>query len=95
MAGNVYLAGPESLAVNGQLLPVAPYYSVMPGPAIGPLLGANTAAVPLATLPSGVSNTTQAGGSALGAAMSSRAVAVALAVSFVAGVLILQFVHWR
>lgn len=96
MAGSVGQIGPstnETLGGFFGLYPVPPYYSVMPGPAIGPMLGANSAAVPLSTLPAGVGAMQPA---ATGSKrMSTRGVTIGLAVSFVLGVLILQFVHWR
>lgn len=86
-----------SIAVNDQLLPTPMWPAFLPSPAIGPTFNTGgLGSAPLQTLPGGVATGSQitAPGRGFGA-VSSMHVAIALAVMFVAGILILQYVHWR
>lgn len=83
-----------TLGVNDQLVAVPASYAFLPGQAVGPIQR-GAGASPLSTIPGGVGM--QASGSASGSAGASLGMhgALLLIGMFVAGILILQKVHWR
>ncbi len=98
------LIGPQTIPVYGQNV-AAPYsYAFAPGNAVGPIpSGAGQA--PLATLPPGASASYGAGGGAkastsggmLGGSLGGISVRTLLILAglFLAGLVVLEYVHWR